>query len=575
MSVWDRIKEHKVVQWTVAYAAAAYTLLHAMEMVSDALEWPHIVVRILTLLLIVGVPLVATLAWYHGHRAQHRVSGPELAIITVLLIIAGTVLWHYGRASRGHATAIEVATLASAQPAPAVTPAKAPEKSIAVLPFADMSEKKDQQYFADGIAEELLDLLAKTQGLQVTARTSSFYFKDRRATISDIARTLNVANILEGSVRKEGTTVRVSTQLIRAVDGVNLWSDSYDRDVKDVFKVQDEIAGQVVAKLKLTLFDAAPSGSRTANSEAHNLYLQGIYFMDRDTDETLKKAIDCFERALALDASYAPAWAGLAFVYVRQLANGYIGVAEGADLSRAAAIKAIELDPTNGQAYASLATVQMFFDLDWPKALATTAKGREVDPNNSVLLMTAGILARRLGRDEEAAAIFERALEHDPVNLLVRRYYGKTLFQAGRLDEAEAQLRQVLAMNPAQPAAHYDLGRILLVKGATDAAVAELEAEKSPAWVAYGLPLGYFAQHRAAATQVAIAELLRQSKGAEFQVAEAYGYMGNTDEAFKWLDAAYVNRDPGLAWLLGNPFLKNLVGDPRYKPLLRKLKLPD
>lgn len=574
MSVWDRIKEHKVVQWTVAYAAAAYTLLHAMEMVSDALDWPHIVIRVLTLLLILGAPLAATLAWYHGHRAQHRVSGPELAIITVLLIIAGTVLWHYGRASRDHVTTIAVAVPAHVQPPPPVTVAKAPEKSIAVLPFADMSEKKDQQYFADGIAEELLDLLAKTQGLQVTARTSSFYFKDRQATIADIAKTLNVANILQGSVRRAGTTVRVSTQLIRASDGTNLWSDSYDRDVKDVFKVQDEIASQVVANLKLTLFEAAPNASRTANTEAYNLYLQGNYFRDRDTEEALQKALDLFERARALDPNYAPAWAGIASVTMRQLANGYIGIAKGAEFVRAAANKAIELDPTNGQAHASLGTVQMSFDYDWMGAMATLAKGREGDPNNSILLTTSAILTRALGRDTEAEGYFKRALEHDPVNLLARRYYGRTLFQAGRLDEALVQLRQVLTMNDAQPGVHYEIGRILLIRGEADAAVKEFEAEKSPAWKEFGLPLGYFAQHRVPETKAALTELLRETTGSEYQVAETYAYMGNPDKAFEWLDAACVGRDPGLAWLRGDPLLKSLVGDPRYEVLLRKLKLP-
>ena len=575
MSVWDRIKEHKVVQWTVAYAAAAYTLLHAMEMVSDALEWPHIIIRILTLLLILGAPLAATLAWYHGHRAQHRVSGPELTIITVLLIIAGTVLWHYGRASREHATSIEVAVPANAQPSPVTTPVKAPQKSIAVLPFADMSEKKDQQYFADGIAEELLDLLAKTQGLQVTARTSSFYFKDRQATIADIAKTLNVSNILQGSVRKEGTTVRVSTQLIRAADGVNLWSESYDRDVKDVFKVQDDIARQVVSNLKLTLFDTASTGSRTENVQAHNLYLQGVYFRNLDNEEGLKQALDCFERARALDANYAQAWAGLASTYVRQVANGLADPRKGSELARAAATRAIELDPANGLAYGSLGGVQSLLDLDWSAAEATLAKGREVDPNSSGLLTSSAITARGRGRTEEAMELFERSLALDPVNLLARRYYGRALFESGRLDEAETQLRQVLALNPMQPGAHYDLGRILLMKGATDAAVAEFEAEQSPSWRAYGLPLGYFAQHRVAETQAAVADVLRHSKGSEFQVAETYAYMGNSDQAIKWLDLAYVNRDPGLIWTHGDPLLKNLVGDPRYQALMRKLKLPE
>ncbi|MGH8263544.1 MAG: tetratricopeptide repeat protein, partial [Steroidobacteraceae bacterium] len=283
-------------------------------------------------------------------------------------------------------------------------------------------------------------------------------------------------------------------------------------------------------------------------------------------------AMGCFERARALDPSYAAAWAGLAAVYIRLLANGYIDIATGADLSRAAATRAIELDPTNGQAYGSLGVVHMSFDLDWPKALATTRRGREVDPDNSVVLTTSAVLARGLGRNDEAVAFFKRALEHDPVNLTVRRYFGRTLFQAGRLDEAEKELRQVLTMNPAQPGVHYELGRILLVRGATEAAAKEFEAEQSPAWRDNGLPLVYFAQHRAAETQAAMAQLLRDPKGSEFQVAEAYAYMGDADEAFKWLDAAYVGRDPGLIWLRGDPLLKSLVGDPRYERLLRKLK---
>ncbi len=460
--------------------------------------------------------------------------------------------------------------------APATTAARSAvrEKSIAVLPFVDMSEKKDQEYFSDGLSEELIDLLAKTQGLEVIARTSSFYFKGKQATIGEIAKTLNVANVMEGSVRKAGNAIRVSAQLIRASDGVNIWSETYDRDLEDVFKVQDEIAQGVVQKLKLTLLPANTAASaRTVNTEAHGLYLQGRYFQARDTGEDLAKANDCYKRALALDASYAPAWAGIATVATRQVANSYVTLAQGFSVAREAATKAIELDPKNGEGYAALGLVHMMAH-DWPQADATLASARKVDPTDSTVFMISGVLAVSLGRDEQAIALFQQALEHDPLNLLARRYLARTLFFAGRPAEAEAAIRQVLDTNSAQPGAHYDLGRILLAKGQIDAAHAAFTAEPDESWKGFGLPLSYHALHRTAEANAAFATLLSKSAGAEFQVAETYAYFGDADQAFKWLDAA-VERDLGIIWLHNDPLFKGLTLDPRYARLLRKLKMAE
>jgi adenylate cyclase len=465
-----------------------------------------------------------------------------------------------------------------APPATPIAPAKAaatnaaPEKSIAVLPFVDMSEKKDQEYFSDGLSEELIDLLAKTSGLEVIARTSSFYFKGKQATIGEIAKTLNVANVMEGSVRKAGNTIRVTAQLIRASDGVHLWSETYDRDLKDVFKVQDEIALGVVQKLKLTLLPATPAASaRTVNAEAHRLYLQGRYFKDRDTKEDLVKAEDCFRRALALDATYAPAWAGIATVAIRQAANGYIALPKEIAVTREAASKAIELDPKNAEAYSGLGFVHMMAH-EWAQADATMASAREIDPTDSSVFMNSAVLARALGRDEDAVALFRQALEHDPLNLLARRYLARTLSFAGRLAEAEIEIRQVLDTNPAQPGAHYDLGRILVAKGEIDAAGAAFEAETDASWKGIGLPLKFHAQQRTAEANAALATLVKNSSGAEFQVAEAYADFGDTDQAFKWLDAA-AERDSGIIWLHNDPLFKGLTSDPRYAMILRKLKM--
>jgi adenylate cyclase len=224
INVWARIKEHKVAQWTLAYAAAAYAALDGMKIVGETFDWPHQLVRIVTVILILGVSVVATLAWYHGHRAQHRVSGSELTVLTVLVVLATGVLWHFSRSTPDPLkTGTLVKTVASVGAATATRTVAVSDKSIAVLPFADMSENHDQEYFGDGMAEEILDLLAKIPGLHVPARTSSFYFKGKSEDIPTIARRLLVANVLEGSVRKSGNQVRVTVQLVRADNGYHLW----------------------------------------------------------------------------------------------------------------------------------------------------------------------------------------------------------------------------------------------------------------------------------------------------------------------------------------------------------------
>jgi TolB-like protein/cytochrome c-type biogenesis protein CcmH/NrfG len=376
--------------------------------------------------------------------------------------------------------------------------AAAPEKSIAVLPFLDISEKKDQEYFSDGLSEELIDLLAKTPGLEVIARTSSFYFKGRQATIAEIAKTLNVANVIEGSVRKSGNTLRVSAQLIRTRDGVNLWSETYDRDLRDVFKVQDDIARSVVDKLKLTLLPDVPdSAARTQNTDAYNLYLQGRYFMARDSESGLSKAQDFFRKAVALDPDYAAAWAAQGTVIIRQVANAFVAMDQGLVAARATASKALQADPNNGDACAVLAT-DLLMRMKWQEAESTSARCLQDNPDNPLVLMTSAVMQRQLGRDEESLSLFHRVLAHDPLNLLASRYLARELYHAGRLADAEAAIRHVIDLNAMQPGAQYELGRILLAKGDRVAAFAAFEAETGEGWRTYGLALGCHAtDHRA------------------------------------------------------------------------------
>jgi len=450
-----------------------------------------------------------------------------------------------------------------------------PEHSIAVLPFLNMSADKEQEYFSDGLAEELINLLARIPELRVPARTSSFSFRGRPVTAGDIGRALNVAHVLEGSVRKAGNRLRISVQLVRSDNGYHLWSETFDRTLDDIFQIQDDIARAVVDKLRLTLLTAVPSTSGAAtSSEAHNLFLQGQYFRDLETRADLDKAVDCYQRALALDPGYARAWAGLAAVYARQIGNGYIALDQGYALSRAAAERAIALDPTLGDAYSSLGVVLVNVDHDWRGSAARLAHACTLDSGNLMLLITTAIIRRSLGDAEEAVALLRLGLERDPLNLLARRYFARLLCYLNCLTEAEAEIRQVLELSASYPVAQYELGRILLAQGKVGAAVAAFEAETAPGWRMYGLPLGYHAQGRDAEARAALAEMQREPAGSEFQIAEAHAFLGDADQAFRWLEAAIASKDPGIMWLRDHPLLDGLVGDPRYAALLRRLNLP-
>jgi TolB-like protein len=451
----------------------------------------------------------------------------------------------------------------------------APEHSIAVLPFVNLSADKEQEYFSDGLAEELINLLARIPELRVPARTSSFSFRGRSVTAGEIGKALNVAHVLEGSVRKAGNRLRISVQLVRSENGYHLWSEAFDRTLDDIFQIQDDIAHAVVDKLSLTLLTAVPSASGGATSiEAHSLYLQGQYFTGRETLADLDKAVDCYRRALALDPAYARAWAGLAAAYVRQIGNSYIALDQGYALCRAAAEKALALDDTLGDAYFSLGFVLVNVDHDWRGAAARLVHACALDPGNLILLIVTAVIRRSLGEPDEAITLLRQGLERDPLNLLARRYFARLLYYSKRLAEAEAEIRQVLELSASYPVAQYELGRILLAQGEVGAAVAAFEAETVPGWRTFGLPLGYHAQGRDAEARAALADMQRESTGAEFQIAEAHAYLGDAGQALRWLEAAVASKDPGIMWLRGDPLLAGLIDDPRYAALLRRLNLP-
>ncbi len=304
---WAKLRRRKVVQWGMTYAAGAWALLQVWGFAADAFHWPDVAKQIAMLALAIGLPLALTLAWYHGDRGEQRVTRAELAVLTLLLLLGGSALWLYGH--RSVSTPVAVTTTETSTLAPTASTSDA-RPSIAVLPFVNMSPDKDQEYFSDGLSEQMLDLLAKVPELRVIARTSSFSFKGKEVDAAAITRTLNVSHLLEGSVRKSGNRLRISAKLVRASDSSQLWSETYDRDLEDVFKVQDEIAGAVVAQLKVRMLDTSMRANQTTDPRAYAAayadYLRARQLYRSSTKDSLEQATALLERVLAVDDKYGP-----------------------------------------------------------------------------------------------------------------------------------------------------------------------------------------------------------------------------------------------------------------------------
>ena len=345
-STWTRLRRRKVVQWGLAYVAGAWALLQVLGFAADAFGWPAIVKQLTMLGLAFGLPVVVTLAWYHGERAQQRVTAQELAILTVLLLIGGGLLWWFA----DHRLDTPATTTASSS---TVTTDSRP--SIAVLPFANLSDDRDNEYFSDGLAEQLLNDLARVEGIKVIGRTSSFAFKGRNMDLRAIGRELGVAHILEGSVRKAGNRVRVSAELVSATDGFHLWSASYDRELTDVFAVQEQIATQVIDALRVSLLGAEAQRLRarpTRNLEAYDAYLRGMQQLARATWGSLRQAAAEVRRALVLDPQYTLAYVGLAEAYVTLAYSGAVTPDEALNVAGPAIERALSIDPDLPDAHA-------------------------------------------------------------------------------------------------------------------------------------------------------------------------------------------------------------------------------
>ena len=495
-----------------------------------------------------------------------------MAIAAVAVIVTAATMFV---SARSRVPAGPPALMQSAASAATVVPAAIDKRSIAVLPFVNMSSDKDQEYFSDGISEELLNLLAKIPELRVAARTSSFSFKGKNMPIPEIGKQLNVSHVLEGSVRRSGDKVRITAQLIHADDGYHLWSETWDRTLDDIFAVQDEIAADVVRQLQVTMLGSAPKVRKT-DPEAYALYLQARALSRQGTPEAMDKADGLLNRALEIDPRYAPAWNGLAVNAINRPRLGVGTTAEGVARARAATAKALEADPENAPAHAGLGFIALL-ENDIADAATHLERALALDPSGLGALSTSATLLYLLGRINETLAIEEFLCRRDPVNPGFHTNLASSQIEKGRFDEAIASLRTALSLSPGRGGAHSLVARALLLKGDARAALTEVEKEPSELWRMITLPMIYHALGRRAESDEALGNLIaRYEKDGAFNIAYVYAYRGERDRAFEWLDKAIAYQDPGLGDAPTQPFLASLHSDPRWLPFLRRIgKAPE
>jgi TolB-like protein/Tfp pilus assembly protein PilF len=512
-------------------------------------------------------------------RAAELTSRSHRAVIALVGAVA--VVLAYVVVDRFWLSKHTSAERPAAAVAPAPTPAMpaTPEKSVAVLPFLDMSEKKDQEYFSDGLSEELIDMLTKIPELRVPARTSSFYFKGKQATVAEIASALRVAHVLEGSVRKSGNHLRITAQLVRADNGYHLWSQTYDRTLDDIFKVQDDIAGAVVKALKISLLKSAALGVSppTTSSEAYTLYVQAGALILHSNPADNARAADYLERALQLDPKYAPAWARLTQTRTFQYEMRSLSFEQAREEARRSAQQALELDPNLAAAHLSMARVYRFFDWNWAAVGAEIQRARQLDPRDAAALRWAGVQALGLGHATDAIDLLQQAVDLDPLDGANYTILGEANLAISRYAAADFAFRKAVELAPPRGfGSNTRHAQVLLATGQAAEALTLFEQLEDAGDREWGKALAYFSLGRKADSDTAVMNL--ESNFAEsnaYQIAQVHVYRREIDQGFKWLDQAYREHDRRLAIIKADPLMATLRGEPRYAALLRKMNLPE
>jgi len=445
--------------------------------------------------------------------------------------------------------------------------------SIAVLPFVNMSADSDNEYFSDGLSEELLNLLTKIPELRVAARTSSFSYKAKDVNITQIGEELNVTHVLEGSVRKTGNDVRITAQLVKVDSGIRLWSKTFDRALNDIFVVQDEIAKAVVDELRINLLGTMPEVRKT-DPEVYSLYLQGNYFTNLRSGENLEKALAALKQALAIDPDYAPAWVSLQLTYGQQMRTMPGAREELLALQSEAIERALAIDENLASAWAALAYQRRSYDSDWHGARIAIEKALRLEPNNVNVIGPAASIASTFGRISEAIELFEKTVSLDPLGLTSLMALGHRYLRVGRIDDAFDAYDRVRAINPDYPSLSLVIGRVYMMRGDLENALLETEKYPDAFYYRHQKANILYMMGKEIEAQTIINELLETSADeAPGAMAGVYAWRGEGDSAFEWLERAYEQHDARPDAFLGNLFWRKLTGDRRYSAFVEKIGL--
>ena len=584
MNLLVELKRRNVLRAGVLYAGAVWALAQGLAQLLPlfgAYDW---IARWFVIAGVIGFPFWIAFAWFYeltpsglkresdidpadsvAHRTSRTLDVWIIGVmgVAIVLLLTNTFVWRQGAGLEDPTNALN-----SAAPIAA--------KSIAVLPFVDMSPGKDQEYFSDGISEELLNLLAKIPQLQVTARTSSFSFKGKEIAIPEIARQLHVAHVLEGSVRKAGDTVRITAQLIDAASGNHVWSQTYDRKLDDIFKIQDEIAADVVTQLKVTLLGAVPK-SLTTDPKAYALFLQAKQVALPRNEVAFKQSDALYKNVLAIDPRYVPAWDGLSRNYGNEVGSGFRDSVEGIAMAREAAMKALEIDPDYAAAHAKLGWFAASYDNDLVAAARHFERALALDPADMSVLGNSAQFLRTLGRNDEAMDILELFVRRDPVNLTALNNLAIIQNSAGDYEAAAATSRTLLTLSPGRTGARSQLCISLLFMGDAAGALAQAK-QMEDGYRQLCEATAYHALGRKALSDAALAELtaLPADERPTYDIGAVHAFRGNADQAFWWLEQAAKESDSTMATVMLDPFLKKFHADPRWMPFLRKVgKAPE
>ena len=570
------LKRRNVYKVAVAYAVVAWLLMQVASQIFPFFEIPNWVVRLVVVLLVIGFPIALIIAWAFemtsegikrtetADAAGLRSHGGTWIYIVLIGAALSVGLFFVGRYTAGHGPSrVSEVTTAS------------PQKSIAVLPLVNESGDPKDEYFSDGLSEELIAALAQISGLKVIGRSSSFRFKNRKEEPKTIGEKLGVSTLLDGTVRKQGDRVRIVAELVNAADGIQLWTRTFDRELKDIFAVQEEIARAVAESLKVTLLGSdSAQKSAPKNVEAHNAYLQGHFHFQRRNLEDYRKAVGYFDQAIQLDPNYALAYAERSEAWT--LIGDLTGQHEPAwSNARSDAEKAVAIAPDLAEAHAALGFVRFLVDWKFTEGLSELKRAKELSPSNPTANDVLARLIVYLGRIDEAERQGRQAVELDPLSVTAQNNLARILFVAGKLDEADAVARKSAELQPAAAATHRWQALIAAQRGDGEAALREAQLEPDEGYRRFELAVAQYVRGDRKAADAALADLIANGRDRlAYQIAEVYAVRGEKDKAFEWLQISFDNHDTGTLTLLTDPLLRGLRDDVRYKNFLAKLGLP-